>query len=59
VIPLLPLTVLLARLVTKPPKISFAPSTPRIYDSCMLLEPELNGEVGFLTFVSKPIVGYE
>ena len=50
---------LLAKLVTKPPKISFAPSTPRIYGSCTLLEPESNGEVGFLTFVSRPNDGYK
>ena len=58
-IPPLPLTVLLGRLVTEPPKISFAPSTPRIYDSCTLLEPEFNGEVGFLTFVSRPNDAYK
>ena len=50
---------LLSRLVTEPPKILFAPSTPRIYASCTLLEPGLNGEAGFLTFLSRPIVGYQ
>ena len=39
------------RLVTQPCGISFAPSTPRIYNTCTLLEPE--GEVGTLTFKSR------
>ena len=45
------------RLVTKPSRISFAPSTPRIYESCTLLEPE--GEKGTLTFVSRANVVYQ
>ena len=45
--------------MTEPPKISFAPLTPRIYDLCTLFEPELNGEVGLLTFVSRPNDGYK
>ena len=40
------------RLVTEHSRISFAPLTPRIYESCTLLEPE--GEEGTLTFVSRP-----
>ena len=43
--------------MTEPPKISFAPSTPRIYTSCTLLEPA--GEEGTLTFVSRPNDGYQ
>ena len=45
------------RLVTEPSRISSAPSTPRIYKSCTLLEPELKGEEG--TFVSRPNYAYE
>ena len=45
------------RLVTRPSRISFAPSTPRIYESCTLLEPE--GEKGTLTFVSRANVVYQ
>ena len=45
------------RLVTKPCEILFAPSTPRIYKSCTLLEPE--GEEGSLTFVSQPNNAYQ
>ena len=45
------------RLVTEPSRISFAPSTPRIYESCTLLEPE--GEEGTLTFVSRPNDAYQ
>ena len=45
------------RLVTEPSRISFVPSTPRIYGSCTLLEPE--GEDGTLTFVSRPNNTYQ
>ena len=45
------------RLVSEPCRISFAPSTPRIYGSCTLLEPE--GEEGTLTFVSRPNDAYQ
>ena len=45
------------RLVTEPSRISFAASTPRIYESCTLLEPE--GEKGTLTFVSRANVVYQ
>ena len=45
------------RLVTRPSRISFAPSTPRIYESCTLLEPA--GEEGSLTFVSRPNDAYQ
>ena len=45
------------RLVTKPCEILFAPSTPRIYESCTLLE--LEGEEGTLTFVSRPNDAYQ
>ena len=45
------------RLVTRPSRISFAPSTPRIYESCTLLEPA--GEEGTLTFVSRPNDAYQ
>ena len=45
------------RLVTEPSRISFAPSTPRIYKSCTLLKPE--GEEGTLTFVSRPNNAYQ
>ena len=45
------------RLVSEPSRISFAPSTPRIYGSCTLLEPE--GEEGTLTFVSRPNDAYQ
>jgi len=37
--------------VNEPCRISFAPSTPRIYTTCKLLEPK--GEVGTLTFKSR------
>ena len=45
------------RLVTRPSRISFAPSTPRIYESCTLLEPA--GKEGTLTFVSRPNDAYQ
>ena len=45
------------RLVTEPSRISFAASTPRIYESCTLLKPE--GEEGTLTFVSRPNDAYQ
>ena len=45
------------RLVTRPSGISFTPSTPHIYKSCTLLEPE--GEEGTLTFVSRPNDAYQ
>jgi len=44
------------RLVTEPSEISFAPSTPPIYNSYTLLEP--TGQVGTLTFVSRPNNAY-
>ena len=44
------------RLVTEPSRISFAPSTPRIYGSCTLLKPK--GKKGTLTFVSRPNDAY-
>ena len=44
------------RLVTEPSRISFAPSTSYIYESCTLL-PE--GEEGTLTFVSRPNDAYQ
>ena len=47
------------RLVTEPSRISFAPWTPRIYESCTLLEPELKGKDVTLTFVSGPDYAYE
>ena len=47
------------RLVTEPCEIVFAPSTPRIYKSCILLDPELKGEEGTLTFVSRANYAYE
>jgi len=40
------------RLVTEPSRILFAPLTPCIYKSCILLEPE--GEEGTLMFMSWP-----
>ena len=43
--------------MTEPSGISFAPSTPRIYESCTLLESE--GEEGTLTFVSQPNDAYQ
>ena len=45
------------RLVTEPSRISFAPSTPRIYGSCTLLKPK--GKKGTLTFVSRPNDAYQ
>ena len=44
------------RLVTEPSRISFAPWTPRIYESCTLLKPK--GKKGTLTFVSRPNDAY-
>ena len=43
--------------MTQPSRISFPPSTPRIYKSCTLLDPE--GEEGTLTFVSRPNDAYQ
>ena len=45
------------RLVTEPCGTSFAPSTPRIYKSCTLFDPE--GEERTLTFVSRPNNAYQ
>ena len=45
------------RLVTEPCEISFAPSTPRIYNSCTLLEQK--DEDGTLIFVSRLNYGYK
>ena len=45
------------RLVTEPSEISFAPSTPPIYNSYTLLEP--TGQVGTLEFVSRPNNAYQ
>ena len=45
------------RLVTEPCETVFAPSTPRIYKSCTLLEQK--GEKGTLTFVSRPNYAYK
>ena len=45
------------RLVTESSRISFAPSTPCIYESCTLLEPE--GGEGTLAFVSRPNDAYQ
>ena len=43
--------------MTKPCEILFAPSTPRIYESCTLLDPA--GGEGSLTFVSRPNDTYQ
>ena len=49
----------ICRLVTEPCEISLAPSTPRINKSYTLLDPELKGEEGTLTFVSRANYAYE